>query len=174
MPLIDSEAERFCQEFAELGSYLSDHLRVRALANVAHRHYFTAAQVKAVMETFEGKGAGVIDTGRIDTLVALYGRIVDEENYDVPLQAVETEDRLRLLELLGNLNCLNPMNPCGTYDLQLNEFEDRECIEWCQKEALRMTDPEGAWMKAYNLGIRRRELAEEKAAALAGNALPGA
>lgn len=119
----DGSGEIEFDEFRNLWVNFQRELRINErllnLRLVSCEYWFSAHQVKAILERFETAEE------RIRAFVVLFGRLVDEENSHIPLSMFSKAQTKALRERLGVVNMFNCFQPDGSYYLDLSVYDER-------------------------------------------------
>lgn len=97
---------------------------VDALRVAVSRVYVTCAQVRHCLSCLP-LDAPDHAVQRVNTLAALFGRILDLEHFDVVMAALTPAEQARVISRIGQLNFLNPIKPDGPYRLSLHIYDHR-------------------------------------------------
>ena len=91
------------------------------LTHAACQHYFTVDQVCRFLSQL------VPGTDMADAAIALFSRVIDLENFDnlVKLNVIPPKTRQEIINRLGWLNIGNPLKPEGSFDLNLQYWDNR-------------------------------------------------
>ncbi|KAF0701209.1 Aste57867_8283 [Aphanomyces stellatus] len=118
--ITDAAFEQFFKEFKAIPD-----MKLVGLRAISNRYYFTARHAQRLMEYFSPyeKIQNVIV--RLEVFVILLGRIVDEENFNDALSVLDSSSRKKLLDRVGIVQVFNPISPCGKYELNLAEHDQR-------------------------------------------------
>ena len=83
--------------------------------------WLTSLQVSWLLRNFP-----VEDFIRIEALIAVFGKILDLENFHHVLAVLEPWEREEIIHRLGCMNVCDGVHPAMTYDLHLDVYEDRQ------------------------------------------------
>ena len=79
---------------------------------------------------------------RIECALLMMPRIIDPENYAESLMANMSDEELTtVFKRAGHLNIFSPEKPCGSYDLDLAVFDQRETFKLIMDLSLKMKSP---------------------------------
>ncbi|RHY21907.1 hypothetical protein DYB25_009733 [Aphanomyces astaci] len=120
IPITDAAFEQFFKEFKAIPD-----MKLVGLRAISNRYYFTARHAQRLMEYFSPYEKMHNVVVRLEVFVILLGRIVDEVNFNDALSVLDSPSRKKLIDRVGIVQVFNPISPCGKYELNLAEHDQR-------------------------------------------------
>ncbi|KAH9124900.1 hypothetical protein AeMF1_004398 [Aphanomyces euteiches] len=118
--LTDTAFEQFFKEFKAIPD-----MKLVGLRAISNRYYFTSRHAQRLMEHFSPYEKINNVVVRLEVFVILLGRIVDEVNFNDALSVLDSYSRKKLIDRVGIVQVFNPISPCGIYELNLAEHDQR-------------------------------------------------
>ena len=132
------------------------HLKERLveMRHVAATLYISASQLAEIIRHMSSSAE------RQGAFVIFYGRVVDEENFHLPLSLLKAHEVSYLAYHLGPISLFNPFRPNGVYELDLSHHDERlvcrmiiECNYGESKPIILMNGQPGATFNGNGIGL---------------------